>query len=115
MKTKHGYIDATDFAHELGEAAGGVTIYASLNDALENCWCAKSCGVYKVEVIFEEIALRGKEELQTLGDMQNKTPKYVASVKQRIAHKRAYAEKLKKRVEFTLALADKLEKELEGV
>ena len=114
-KPKHGYIDATDFSHELGEAAGGVTIYASVDDALENCWCAKECGVYKVSVAFKEIALRGKEEPQTLKDMQEKSPRYIERERLRIAHKRAYAEKLKKRAEFLLAIADKSEKELEGV
>lgn len=115
IKPKYGYIDATDFYHELGEAAGGVTIYASVNDTLENCWCAKECGVLKVKVSFEEIALKGKEELQTWEDMQEKSPRYVARERLRIAHKRAYAEKLKKRAEFVLALADKSEKELGGV
>jgi len=104
-KTKHGYIDATDFHHELGEAAGGVTIYASVNDALENCWCAKDCGVFKVKVVFEEIALAGKEDPQA-GDVERE--------RQRIAHKRAYAEKLKKQVEFVLAVADRSERELDG-
>lgn len=50
------YMCSTDFDHELGNAAGGTKLYASLEDLQENnpcTTCPKSdspCGIYEVEV-----------------------------------------------------------------
>ena len=107
MKTKYGFIDATDFHHELGEASGGVTIYSSLNDALENCFCAKGCGVFKVKVSYVEIALVGKEDMQEEKEEKEKEI-------ERISHYRAKAEKLRKHVEWLSSFADRLERDLES-
>jgi len=111
MKTKYGFIDATDFHHELGEASGGVTIYSSLNDALENCFCAKGCGVFKVKVSYVETALAGKEDMQ---EKEEKEEKEKEKEIERISHYRAKAEKLRKHVEWLNSLADRLERDLEN-
>lgn len=47
---KIGYMDATDYHHELGEALGGNRIYASEQDLLKHQPCADSCGVVEVEI-----------------------------------------------------------------
>ena len=50
------YMCSTDFDFELGNAAGGTKLYASLEDLKENSpctTCAKEdypCGIYEVEV-----------------------------------------------------------------
>lgn len=46
------YLCATDWMHELGEAADGTTVYPSLNwlKKLRPCW--KSCGVVMVRATF---------------------------------------------------------------
>ena len=106
MKTKYGFIDATDFHHELGEASGGVTIYSSLNDALENCFCAKGCGVFKVKVSYMETALAGKEDMQEKEEKEEKEKEI-----ERISHYRAKAEKLRKNAEWLISLADRLEQQ----
>ena len=58
MKTKTGYMCSTDFAHECGEAAGGVTVYPSLKDIQKNRVCVKECGVTKVEIREVEIVIK---------------------------------------------------------
>ena len=54
---KIGYMDAVDFDHELEGAMGGINIYSSLKDILAHGFCAKKCGVVKVDVLQAEIAL----------------------------------------------------------
>ena len=55
------YMCSTDFDYELGNAAGGTKLYASIEDLKENspCTaCAKEhspCGIYEVEVHLVEI------------------------------------------------------------
>lgn len=50
------YVCSTDFDFELGNAAGGTKLYASIEDLKENSpctTCAKEdypCGIYEVEV-----------------------------------------------------------------
>ena len=50
------YVCSTDFDHELGNAAGGTKLFASIEDLKENSpcvLCAKHeypCGIYEVEV-----------------------------------------------------------------
>jgi hypothetical protein len=50
-----GYMDYTDFCHELGEASGGNEIFPSLNETLEFNPCAKHCGVVKVKIELVEV------------------------------------------------------------
>ena len=45
-----GYMDATNFYHELGEAPGGTLIFKSAKEVLEYTPCAHECGVVRVEV-----------------------------------------------------------------
>ena len=54
-----GYMCATDFDHELGEAPGGIEVYRSKEDCLAHRTCVKGCGMVKVKVIFEKRILKG--------------------------------------------------------
>jgi hypothetical protein len=56
VKSVEVFIDGTDWRYEIGEAAGGNTIYPTLEDARENLPCNKSCGIAKVKVEFLEWA-----------------------------------------------------------
>jgi hypothetical protein len=47
-----GYMDATDFYHELGAASGGNTVYPSVGDLESFSPCVKECGVVQVEMTF---------------------------------------------------------------
>jgi hypothetical protein len=42
------FVDAVDWAHEVGET--DVTVWPSLNSILNHTPCAKKCGVYKCEI-----------------------------------------------------------------
>lgn len=59
------YMCSTDFDFELGNAAGGTKLYASLEDLKENSpctTCAKEdypCGIYEVEVRLVKIVQEG--------------------------------------------------------
>ena len=103
-----GYIDRTDFYHELGEAPGGILVYASTEDALEHCACAQSCGVIKVEISYIEDALDGdgSGSISSL-DLENKNPYYIEQENKRINHYRTQAEFHKKRSELLNELADR--------
>jgi hypothetical protein len=48
------YIDATDFKYELEHAAGGNTVYPSLEDLKKNNRCWNECGVVKCKIVLEE-------------------------------------------------------------
>jgi hypothetical protein len=49
-QTRIGYMCATDFLHELGEAAGGVFVFADKEDLIAHRGCTETCGVVAVEV-----------------------------------------------------------------
>lgn len=55
------YMCSADFDHELGEAAGGTKLYASIEDLRENSPCVTCpkeehpCGIYEVEVRLVQI------------------------------------------------------------
>ena len=55
-KTRIGYMDSTDFAHELGEGGslGGSTIYESVEDLKRNQMCVEECGIVKVKITVVE-------------------------------------------------------------
>jgi hypothetical protein len=46
------YICATDYEHELGEAAGGAPLYASVADLKASRKCVAECGIVAVRVEF---------------------------------------------------------------
>lgn len=50
-QSRTGFMCLTDFQHELGEASGGISVYADEDDLKKhrNCW--KGCGILKVEVV----------------------------------------------------------------
>lgn len=52
---KIGYMDKTDFDHELGNALGGNEIYRSIEDLKRHKRCATECGIVKVEVTLLEV------------------------------------------------------------
>jgi hypothetical protein len=47
---KIGYCCGIDYTWELGEALGGVKVYASVEDLKEDHKCWKECGIVEVEV-----------------------------------------------------------------
>lgn len=53
-EVKDLYMCMIDWQHELGEAAGGTLVYASLNDLKKHHTCWEECGVVKVKVVLEE-------------------------------------------------------------
>jgi len=108
-----GYMDATDFSHELGQAAGGVTIYSSEKDILEHCPCAASCGVVKVSIEFVENVTAGDNSGSLLSsDIDNKTDAYIESEKAFINHCKEQAFLLQKRTDNLRSLAEKRERGL---
>lgn len=58
-QSRTGYMCLTDFQHELGEASGGISVYADEDDLKKhrNCW--KGCGILKVEVVAAIAAGKG--------------------------------------------------------
>jgi len=94
-----GYIDQTDFRHELGESNGGVTIYSSVEDTLKCCPCAKECGVVKVLIELSEVVLPRNDKIGSCDD---------ASM---ILHYREQADLMDKRSALYRSLADNMEKE----
>jgi hypothetical protein len=109
-KSKFGYMCRTNFLHELGEAPGGVEVYASVKDTLNHCFCAKSCGIAKLEIFYQEDVLDGDSSgSMFFDDIENKTPKYIQSQKQSIEHYRKQADFYQKRATALVARADKME------
>jgi hypothetical protein len=49
----------TDFEYELGEAAGGNTVFPSLEDAKANLKCWQQCGIVEVKVEFVKTVEKG--------------------------------------------------------
>lgn len=45
-----GYMCQIDFEDELGMAAGGIPVYASVNDLKKHHDCWESCGIVEVRV-----------------------------------------------------------------
>ena len=58
-QTRTGYMCAIDFAHELGEAPGGILVYRDKKDALAHCPCVTSCGLVKVTITEERRVIKG--------------------------------------------------------
>lgn len=44
------FMDKTDWDHEVGEAAGGNKVYASVDDLRESEKCVDECGIVEVEI-----------------------------------------------------------------
>ena len=55
------YMCKIDFDYELGNAAGGNTVYPSLKDLKKNHKCWKECGIVQVEV--KKIRTVAKEQV----------------------------------------------------
>jgi len=100
--TRIGYMDRTDFLHEVGEAAGGTTVYASLNDILNHCSCAIKCGVVKVKISKVENMVVGLDSTESASERDKA---WLAN------HYRQQADFFKKKAENFLILADKIEKD----
>ena len=95
--TRIGYMDQIDFLHEVGEAAGGTTVYASVNDILNHCPCALKCGVVKVKISKVENAM-----IAGLESVAEKDKTWLAN------HYREQAVFFRKKADNFLALADQL-------
>lgn len=54
-KSITGYMDATDYWHELGEASGGNVVYATQADLLKHQPCAKNCGIVEIETHYAKL------------------------------------------------------------
>lgn len=50
LSVRRGFMDKTDFDHELGVAKGGSRVFASLKDLRKSRKCTGACGVVEVEV-----------------------------------------------------------------
>lgn len=59
-KTITGYMCPIDFQWELGEAAGGTVIYASIEDLKKNHTCWEECGIIEVEVTNTKVVVETK-------------------------------------------------------
>lgn len=69
---EYGYMDKTDFEHEVGAALGGNRIFPSIADLVANKKCVTSCGIVRVKVELDEVLLgsdyanKEKEERQEI-------------------------------------------------
>jgi hypothetical protein len=80
---------AVDFLHELGEAAGGNTIYPSEKSAIENSPCVKSCGLVKVKIVeVKQILPSTFDNCKTSEEWEeyNKSDEYRSHLLDRIDH-----------------------------
>lgn len=55
------YMCKTDYDYELGVAAGGTELYASLKDLKASRPCVKECGIVAVRVEFVRVVKHRKE------------------------------------------------------
>lgn len=56
------YMCMVDWGCELGCAAGGNKVYASVEDLKESRACVEGCGIVKVRVQFLEVIDAGKDQ-----------------------------------------------------
>ena len=79
MEKIKGYMCFIDWNYELGNAAGGTLVYASINDLKDNHKCWEECGIVEVLVERTKLIDRGtlfkvrKEIKDGEGDEKNKT------------------------------------------
>lgn len=57
--TARGFMCKTDFLYELGNAVGGETVYASVEDLKARRPCAEGCGIVEVEVRLVRVVEEG--------------------------------------------------------
>lgn len=60
MGKKYAYMCKTGWEWELGEALGGIDLYPSVEDLLENRKCAETCGIVKVKIQLSEVVQEPK-------------------------------------------------------
>ena len=70
MRAVQGWMCAIDFSCELGEALGGNTIYASLEDLQKNHECLDHCG-------YEEVVTLPKKDFNELVTKAGIDPKTI--------------------------------------
>ncbi len=66
LNVRRGFMCATDFYHEIGEAWGGSTIYSSLRDIKSHQSCWKQCGIVEVKITMERVVV--KENFKDMSD-----------------------------------------------
>jgi len=108
----YGYLCETDYRHELGQAPGGVCVYASVQDLLDHCSCAESCGAVKIEFKIVEQVLVGTHDGVMSSDVENKTPKYIEFEKSGIEHYRKKAAYYEQKAKDYLKYAEQSESKL---
>ena len=59
MKTVIGYMDRTDFDHELGHASDGNKVYPSVEALKRDRSCVDECGIVMVAVTFVAVIEEG--------------------------------------------------------
>ena len=57
IPSKIGYIDITDYHFHIQNDRFGATIYPSVETLLAQSECAKSCGIYEVEIKVVKVAM----------------------------------------------------------
>lgn len=111
---KIGYIDATDFRYELGEAAGGTVIYGSKADLLRCEPCAVECGIIKVKVSFESVVLGEKRDKSyTTLEQMNKPSRQIKMKREHIRAMQLHTGQLLMWVENYKDRIAKLENEID--
>lgn len=101
-------MDGVDWQHEIGEAAGGNTVYPSINDLKENNKCWKSCGIVECEITFKKwsknqdlfgpstnTVVYNKEEME-----KNRDIVLLEGLKKHLKYLEDRAKKLKKRIDY---------------
>jgi hypothetical protein len=82
-----GYVDLVDYQHEIGEAAGGNTIYASAGDLKKHQSCWEGCGIAKVKVYLDEIVhpqnLMGNVSAECTWEEYTGSPEYLTHLQKR--------------------------------
>lgn len=114
-KVRYAYMDGVDFDHEVGEAAGGNTVYATPEDLLKYQSCATGCGIYRVRITKEKEILPQEflsRDSISSDDIDNKTPKYLAWKKRDVRHWKERLGLYERRVALLKNLIKQGEKEM---
>ncbi len=76
-ESKIVYLDYIDWQYEVGEAAGGNTVYGSEADLIKNSPCVSSCGIVRCKITQDSIVLysdfskrdKSRSEADTMREM----------------------------------------------
>ena len=114
-EVRYGYMDMTDYYHEVGEASGGNTIWPSPENLLEGSPCASQCGIARVKVMFDKEILEPNfldENCISFDDIEKKSAKWFQSEMRSLKHMEERLVRLEKSVKFYKHLIEKKKTEL---